>query len=102
MISLTLLKRTSEMTAPQLNEWFSVLGQFPIWILNCAVVEMACSETRFPEVGDLYQICRRIAFKKGVMERPYHPNAKDGDVNITADEIARIGNSLGMKMGPHE
>ena len=90
------------MTEPQMVAWHGVLGHFPIWILNHAVVEMACSETRFPEVGDLYQICRRIAFKKGVMERPYQPNAKDGDVNITADEIARIGNSLGMKMGPSE
>jgi hypothetical protein len=102
MAHLTALKRTSDLTIEQAREWYSVLGQFPNWMLNRAVIEMAVSETRFPEVGDLYRLCRKQAIKSGVIKLPYSANAGNGDAAVTSDEIKAIGAALGLKTDPNQ
>lgn len=59
MTALVALKRTASLTQPQIEAWYAVLGHFPEKWINAAVIEMCLTETRFPEVGDLYTICRR-------------------------------------------
>lgn len=59
LTALVALKRTASLTQPQIEAWYAVLGHFPEKWINAAVIEMCLTETRFPEVGDLYTICRR-------------------------------------------
>lgn len=99
-MTMSMLKRTSEFTDAQVEGWYAVLGQFPNWMLNRAVIEMAASETRFPEVGDLYRICRKQAIKSGAIKLPYSANAGSEDAGITSDEIQHIGAALGLNTDP--
>ena len=97
---MSILKRTSDFTDAQVEGWYAVLGCFPNWMLNRAVIEMSASESRFPEVGDLYRLCRKEAIKRGIIKLPYSANAGSGDVSITSAEIRDIGAALGLPTDP--
>ena len=87
-----LLKRSLELTKPQICAWQAVLGVFSAEIINAAVVELALTDVRFPEVGDLYQICRRRSPKA------YSPHGEGTDMKRPSiKEIAMIAERLGLK-----
>ena len=88
---LTALKRTVELTEPQIAAWHAVLGGFPAAVVNAAVIELSLTENRFPEVGDLYQICRRK------IPKPYAPNGDGADMKRPAmSEVRAIAERLGL------
>jgi hypothetical protein len=90
---LTALKRTNDMTRPQVEAWFAVLGIFPVEVVNAAVIEICLTETRFPEVGDLYQICRRS------IPVPYCPMGEQRtDGRPTKAEVSEVAKRLGLKV----
>ena len=95
---LCALKRTANFTDLQLDAWYGALSAFPDWIINMAVLELATSETRFPEFGDVYQLCRRHALKAGVIKpAEYCPSGGEKtERKITNDEIHTIGSALGL------
>lgn len=102
---LCALKRTSNFTDLQVDAWYGGLSAFPDWIINRAVLELATSETRFPEFGDVYQLCRRHALKTGIMKQPEVSQYTDGKTErkVTNDEIHTIGSALGlMTRNPNE
>jgi hypothetical protein len=91
MATLTALKRTASLDDIQIQAWYAVLGGFPATIINAAVLEISLTDNRFPEVGDLYQICRRC------LPRPYAPFASDTDATRpTKSEIAAIAERIGL------
>lgn len=96
---LCALKRTAGFDEIQTLAWFGALSAFPDWIINRAVLELATSETRFPEFGDVYQLCRRQALKAGILKPPeYSPNGGEKtERKITNDEIHTIGAALGLR-----
>ena len=93
------MKRTAELSKLQLTAWEGVLGGFRAEVINAAVIEMVLTETRFPELGDLYQICRRIAVKRGDIAEPYSPHGT-GETNgrPTAGEIKAVASRLGLEV----
>lgn len=95
---LCALKRTAGFDETQIAAWYGGLSAFPDWIINMAVLELATSETRFPEFGDVYQLARKHAFKAGVMKRLEVSQYTDGKTErkITNDEIHTIGSALGL------
>jgi hypothetical protein len=97
MAHLAAMKRTAPLSKIQLRAWYAILGGFPNWLVNRAVIEMSASETRFPEVGDLYRICRREAINKGILTLPYSPHGGTNEDKLTAKEIDEIGASLGLR-----
>ncbi len=99
MARLCAMKRTAEMTETQLDAWHGALGGFGIGIISAAVIELALTETRFPELGDLYQICRRIAIKRGEIKLPYSPHGEVGKIDRpTEAEIRVVAAQLGMEV----
>lgn len=99
MAHLTALKRTADLTKVQLSAWQGVLGHFRAEIVNAAVLEMVLTETRFPEVGDLYQICRRLAIKRGDIVEPYSPHGTgETSGRPTAGEIKAVAERLGLEV----
>lgn len=99
MARLCAMKRTADMTGNQLDAWHGALSGFGIEIINAAVIELALTETRFPELGDLYQICRRIAIKRGLIRLPYSPHGEVGKADRpTEAEIAVVARQLGMEV----
>lgn len=91
MVVLTTLKRTAAFTERELEGWHCVLKRFPAPILNEAVVELATSETRFPEVADLFRLCQRK------MPRAYCPSRGDDDLGKpTASVVREIARELGL------
>ena len=52
--------------------WYAALGHFPASVLSKAVVQLSLQETRFPELGDLYAICRTAT-------AAYAPNGNGSD-----------------------
>ena len=102
---LCALKRTANFTEVQADAWISGLSAFPDWIVNRAILELATSETRFPDFGDVYQLCRRHALKTGIMKQPPISQFSDGKAErkVTNDEIHTIGSALGlMTRNPNE
>lgn len=89
--ALVALKRSADLTPVQVEAWYGVLGGFPVRVLNAAVIEMALTKERFPEVGDLYAICRRSLPKEYV---PLGP-AADNDRPSKA-EIFSVAERLGL------
>lgn len=90
---LVALKRTADLSRPQIEAWYAVLGPFPIQMINRAVLEVCLNETRFPELGDLYQICRRQ------MPKPYVAYGDGGDSSRPAkSEIDAIAKRLGLSV----
>lgn len=98
MAHLCAMKRTAQLTDLQIEAWYGVLGAFSAPVVNMAVVEMVLTETRFPELGDLYQICRRLAVKRGEIEQPYSPHGTgDSDTSRpTMAEIKAVAQRLGL------
>lgn len=97
MAYLTAMKRTADLTAIQVKAWFATLSGFRPEIINSAVLEMALTDVRFPELGDLYQLCRRKAIKAGDLDEPYNPSGQAKKDEITTTEIREIGARLGLK-----
>lgn len=91
MLVLTTLKRTADFTPVQLRGWFSVLKRFPPNVLNAAVVELATSETRFPELADLFRLCQSS------MPKGYNPMGGDSDSGKPSKRLVReIAKDLGL------
>lgn len=99
MATLAVLKRTTEFTEPEVKGWYAVLSGFPAVLINSAVIEVAISGTRFPEVGDVYLLCRREAIRRGDMTLPYSPHGSDSDTSRpTRDEIRYIAERIGLRV----
>ena len=99
MAHLCAMKRTAQLTELQLDTWHSVLGGFRIEIINASVIEMVLSDARFPELGDLYRICKRKAVQAGDMQLPYSPNSGDKENDRpTKAEISAVADRLGLKV----
>ena len=90
--ALVALKRTADLTPPEVEAWFAVLGGFPAEIVNAAVLEVALTKDRFPEVGDLYAICRRS------LPKPYVPAGDPDQGRPTRREIAAVAGRLGLRV----
>lgn len=95
MVALVALKRTVDLTETQLKAWYAVLGGFPVEVLNAAVIEMCLTETRFPEVGDLYAICRKSLPTKYAT----HGDGKESE-RLSKREIAEAAERLGLRVRP--
>ena len=54
---------------------------------------------RFPEFGDLYQECYRLADQAGLIHRDYVPTGS-GERTISKKEIDTIGAALGLVTTP--
>lgn len=96
---LCAMKRTANLTKIEADAWHAVLGGFSPRVLNRAVLDLALSESQFPDLGDLYQACRRVAIRLGEIKEPYSPHA--GTVENrgpTSDELARIATALGLQV----
>lgn len=98
--NLCALKRTADFTKPQVAAWFAVLGQFPAWCVNRAVVELATSQERFPEVGDLYKIARREAINHGLITEPYSPHGTGDGRHVGTKEVETIAAALNLAVKP--
>jgi hypothetical protein len=100
MAHLSAMKRTASLTDVQLTAWHNTLGIFDTDILNAAVLELALTETRFPEVGDLYQLCREKAFKHRRWERPYssHGQGEKDAARPGAAEIRAVAARFGLEV----
>lgn len=98
MAHLTAMKRTAELTEVQLDTWHGALGGFAPAIVNAAVLEIALTDVRFPELGDLYQLCRAKAIKAGHLAEPYNPNGQAKKSEITSAEIRDIAGRLGLEV----
>lgn len=93
------MKRTTDFTDDQVSVWYGGLSAFPAWIINRAVIALATTQERFPEFGDVYQLCRREALKNGLMAQPaYSPHGTGEGPAVSADEITTIGQALGLKV----
>ncbi len=91
MWALTSLKRTAALTDEQVDAWHCVLKRFPAKVLNLAVVELAVSDTRFPELADLFSLCQRK------MPRAYCPNRGNDDLGKpTPSVVESIARDLGL------
>ena len=99
MAHLCAMKRTANLTDLQITAWHNVLGIFDTDVVNASVLEMAFSETRFPELGDLYQICRAMSFRTGRWKQPYRRSAgENDDTRPTAVEIRAVAERFGLKV----
>lgn len=93
MLALTTLKRTSNFTPQQLKAWYCVLKRFPARTINLSVVELATSETRFPELADLFRLCQQK------MPRAYCPLAGNDDTGKPPPSMVRqIAVDLGLEV----
>lgn len=93
MTALVALKRTANLTEEQVTAWYAVLSGFPAPVLNAAVIEMALTKERFPEVGDLYAICRRS------LPKDYSPmgTGQEND-QPSKREIRAVAERLGLEV----
>lgn len=98
MAHLSAMKRTADLSPIQLTTWHGSLCGFPAEILNAAVLEIALTDMRFPELGDLYKRCRDRAIKAGLITEPYNPNGQASKAEITTAEIKQIAERLGLKI----
>lgn len=93
------MKRTAALDEIQTIAWHNALGGFSPEILNAAVLEIALTDNRFPEVGDLYQACRRRAIRAGLVKIPYSPLGGDKEsASVTEEEIRGIASRFGLKV----
>ena len=99
MAHLCALKRTAEFTDLQTSVWYGGLKSFPAWIVNKSSLALGVSSERFPEFGDLYQLCRRYAIQANLIKEPYSPNG-GGEKAISGEEIATLGEALGLPTKP--
>lgn len=92
---LTAMKRTANLDETQLRAWHAALGGFSAQTVNAAVLELALTDNRFPELGDLYQACRTKAIKAGELRLDYNPRAAN-DEKVTQGEIRSIAARFGL------
>lgn len=101
MAHLCALKRTTDFSDAQVATWYGGLAAFPAWIVNRSVLTLATSQDRFPEFGDVYQLCRREAIQAGLMQEPYSPHGTGEEKSkVTRQEITTIGEALGLAVRP--
>lgn len=93
MANLSALKRTADMTTIELKAWYAVLAGFPSTVLNRAIIEVALTKERFPDVGDLYQICRRSLPKRYCA----HGDGEESS-RLAPSEIAAVAERLGLQI----
>ena len=101
MAHLIALKRTAALTDLQMTAWHNVLGVFDTDIVNAAVLQIALTDARWPEVGDLYQLCRKLAIKNGRLCLPFFPGGTGSDKESgipTMFEIREIAARFGLKV----
>jgi len=96
MAHLCALKRTANFSEAQVVVWYGALSAFPAWIINRSVLTLATSSERFPEFGDVYQLCRREAINAGLMQEPYSPLGDGKKADVSRKEITTIGEALGL------
>lgn len=78
-----------------MTAWYRVLCGFPIEMINHAVLELCLSETRFPEIGDLFQICQRLWQQKH--PPAYSPHGTGHDVKRPTRAIVKqIADRFGL------
>jgi len=97
---LAVLKRTTafsddESGLAQALAWYAALADFPLRVVNRAIVELSLTESRFPELSDLYRICRKAVPKTYSASSP--PERGD-EFRPTDDEITTIGQRLGLEV----
>ena len=96
---LCAMKRTAALSPLQVDVWHGVLAGFSPEVVNASVIELALTKERFPELGDLYQICRREAIKRRQMDVPYNSNGTDKTIDRpSGDEIRQVAERLGLKV----
>ncbi len=81
------------MTDLQMKAWYAVLADFPATVLNRAIIEVALTKEKFPDVGDLYQICRKSLPKR----YSAHGDGKECE-KLAPSEIAAVAERLGLKI----
>lgn len=91
MVTLTLLKRTSEFTKPELAAWYAVLGSYPWKVLNRAVVQAALAADKFPDVGDLCRECDRL-----MPAKPYSAYGGDEKWRPSKSLIESVAKEMGL------
>lgn len=91
MVNLTLMKRTTEFSKPELSAWYAVLSGFPWKVLNRAVIEAALSAEKFPDLGDLVRACERH-----MPQKPYSPNGGDEKWRPAKSLVESIGRNMGL------
>lgn len=83
----------------QLTLWHNLIGGFDEDVVNAAVLELAASDVRFPDSGDLYQLCRRIAIRYGRLKVPYAPlGTGEKEIRTTDEEIQKMAERFGLKV----
>lgn len=94
MLALVALKRTAAFTREQAEAWYAALCGFKPQTINRAVLSVCMSQERFPEVSDVFQLCRKIQPR----EQPYNPNG-DGKVKpLYDDELCEIATRMGLEV----
>lgn len=93
---LCALKRTASFTKEQVVAWYGGLSAFPVWVINRSILKLATSQERFPEFGDVYQLCRREAIQAGIIQEPYSPYGGAEKANVSEAEITSIGDALSL------
>lgn len=95
MATLCALKRTAELSTTTLTAWHAVLQRFRPTTLNWAVLQLAASQTRFPELSDVLQECRRIE----PPQRPYNPHGEaPKSERLTDAELREIAGRIGLEV----
>jgi hypothetical protein len=89
------MKRTAEFSKIEMQAWYAVLAGFPIEVINAAIIEVSLKEMRFPEVGDIYQICRRSLPK---LYAPLGGSTKKEEERLGKQEIRDVASRLGLKV----
>lgn len=94
MLALTALKRTADFTEEQLVTWHAVLAGYKPATINRAVLMICAEQTRFPELSDLLQWCRKIEPR----EIPYSPNGTGTAKPLYEDELQLIAERIGLEV----
>lgn len=88
---LTSAKRTSDFTQEQLRVWYAFLAGYRAATIRRAVETLVVTETRFPELSELFKLCRRIE----PPDVPYGPNGT-GDLRPAYEvELQAIADRIG-------
>lgn len=95
---LCAMKRTADLTELQMETWYGVLQGFSTRTLNRGMLELVLSDQRFPDLGDFYQTCRRIATASGEIVIGYSPWADTDTSRPGKAEIQAIAERLGLEV----
>ena len=69
-------------TGRQVRVWYGALGAFPAWVINRATLTLATSQERFPEFGDVYQHCHKMAIQARPIPRCQRDSLRLGPRNL--------------------